>query len=333
MRHRDHKPRSPARLGALSMCVLGSLCVAAAASAADVIVPGATDFPESMTASADGTLFFSSMAGGRIFRAAPGQAQASEWIKQGTNGLSSALGILADDKSNTLYACSSNLTGAGITVPGGNTPTALKVFDLKTGAPKASIALPASTLLGQTSLCNDIAVAADGTVYVTDSLAGHVLRLKKGASAFEVWAHDARWDVKGPQLDGIAVLADGSVYANIFEGDGLYRIAVNPDGSAGTITKLQTSRPLFHSDGMRPFGPDKLLMVEGETKGNLDVVTVTGNSAKIDTIKDGFEGPVAAAQVRDVVYVLDVPLKYLFVPSMKSHQPPPFKAVAVKLAQ
>jgi hypothetical protein len=40
----------------------------------------------------------------------------------------------------------------------------------------------------------------------------------------------------------IAILPDGAIYANIFEGDGLYRILVNADGSAGTITKLQTSR-------------------------------------------------------------------------------------------
>ena len=66
-------------------------------------------------------------------------------------------------------------------------------------------------------------------------------------------------DVPGkPELDGIAILPDGAIYANIFEGDGLYRIAVNPDGGAGTITKLQTSRPLYHSDGLRGFGPNKL---------------------------------------------------------------------------
>jgi sugar lactone lactonase YvrE len=293
-----------------------------------VTVPGATDFPESMTASADGTLFFSSMAGGRIFRAAPGEAQAEEWVKQGTGGLSSALGVLADDRPGTLYACSNDMKAAGIRIPTGNTATALKLFDLKTGTPKGSFDLP-----GQPTLCNDIAVGADATVYVTDSLAGHVLRLKPGAKAFEVWAHDPRWDVKGAQLDGIAVLGDGSVYANIFEGDGLYRISVSADGSAGPITKLQTSHSLYHADGMRAFGPDKLLMVEGETRGTLDLVTVTGDAAKVDTIKGGFEGPVAVAQVKDMAYVLDVPLKYLFDPNMKSRTPPPFKAAAVKLPQ
>lgn len=329
--HRSRRASAPRAV--VGACLIALLGTARPVQAADVTVPGGTDFPESMTASADGTLFFSSLAGGRIFRAEPGATQASEWIKQGTNGLSAAIGVLADDKSNTVYACSSDFAWAGVRIPTGDTPTSLKMFDLKTGAPKGSVALPASTLLGQTSFCNDIAVAADGTVYVTDSLAGHILRLKAGTAAFEVWAHDARWDVKGFQLDGIAILGDGSVYANIFEGDGLYRIAVNPDGGAGAITKLQTSRPLFHSDGLRAFAVNKLLMVEGETKGNLDLITVSGDNAQIETVKSGFEGPVSLAQVGDIVYVLDVPLKYLFDPTAKAKKPPPYTAFAVKMPQ
>ena len=320
-------------ISALGAGIIGLCSAASAAPAADVTVPGSTDFPESLTASADGTLFFSSLAGGRIFRAAPGAAEAVEWVRQGADGLSSTLGVLADDKSNSLFVCSNDMSWAGIRLPSGNTPTALKILDLKTAAVKESIPLPSASLLGQPPLCNDIAVAADGTAYVTDSLSGRILRLKPGAKAFEVWAHDARWDVKGPQLDGIAVLPDGAVYANIFEGDGLYRVTVNTDGSAGEITKLKTSHPLFHSDGLRAFGPDKLLMVEGETKGTLDLITVSGDTARIDTIKGGFEGPVSAAQVGDTVYVLDVPLKYLFDAEKKKQTPPPFRAVAVKLQQ
>lgn len=315
---------------ALASCVIGSLLASGHAHAADVVVPGSTDFPESMTSTADGTLFFSSMAGGRIFRAAPGETLASEWIKPGTNGLSSVLGILTDEKSDTLYVCSPDLSGLGLVVPTGDKTNSLKMFDLKTGAPKGSVALPPSTLPGHASLCNDIAVGTGDVAYVTDSLAGHILRLKPGATSFEIWAHDARWDVKMPQLDGIAVLADGNVYANVFEGDGLYRVEVKPDGSAGAITKLQTSRPLYHSDGLRAFGKNTLLMVEGETKGNLDLITVTGDSAKVDTIKGGFAGPVSLAQVGDVVYVLDVPLKYLFDPQTKGQKPPPFTAYSVK---
>jgi sugar lactone lactonase YvrE len=328
---RPYRSKRPSRAGILAAAVCGLALsgAVAAARAADVVVPGATDFPESLTATADGTLFFSSIAGGRIWRAAPGATQASEWIARGTNGLGSVLGVLADDRSGTVYACSVDMTWAGIEIPGDNKPTSLKLFDLHSGALKASLPLPPSTLPGQAPLCNDIAVAPDGTAYVTDSLAGHILRLKPGAPALEIWAQDTRWKVKGPQLDGIAVLPDGSVVANIFEGDGLYRIAVRPDGSAGAVTRLQTSRPLFHADGLRATGPNTLLMVEGETRGTLDRITIEGDVAKVETICAGFEGPVALAQVGDTVYVLDVPLKYLFDPQLKGQSPKPFTAVAV----
>ena len=170
MQYFNHRPRSLRRLTAASACVLALLCGSRAVHAADVVVPGTTDFPESMTATSDGTLFFSSLAGGRIFRAPPGEAEASEFIKQGSNGLASAIGVLADDKSNTLYVCSSDLSFAGINIPTGATPTAVKTFDLKTGAAKGSFPFPASTLPGQKPFCNDIAVGPDGTAYMTNFL-------------------------------------------------------------------------------------------------------------------------------------------------------------------
>ena len=321
--------RALAPLAFASSCAIAALITAGPARAADVVVPGTTDFPESMTASADGTLFFSSFGNGRVWRAKPGETQASEFIKSGSNGLSSALGVLADDKSNTLYVCSDDFSAAGIKIPGG-TATSLKLFDLKTGEAKGSIPTP-----GSPTLCNDIVVANDGTAYVSDSFSGQILRLKPGANAFEVWTQDPRWKVEGKaQLDGIAMLADGAIYTNIFEGDGLYRIPVNADGSAGAITKLQTSRPLYHSDGLRAFGPNKLIMVEGETKGNLDLITVDGDNAKIETIKDGFDGPVSLVQVGDQIYVLDVPLRYLLGPEAQAKKPPPpFKASTVPAPQ
>ena len=327
--HRSFRLRDMAlALSALALSV-GSSAPLLAAEA--VAVPFPHDFAESITATSDGGLIFSSFAGGRISRAAPGAKEASEWIKPGTSGLLSVLGVLADEKSNTLYACSVDASAFGVVVPTGTKPGALKTFDLKTGTPKASYDVPPGTIADQTPLCNDMVVAADGTVYVTDTLSGRILRLKKGASALETWATDTRWDAKGPQLEGIAILADGNIYANIFEGDGLYRIEIKSDGSAGAITKLDTSRKLYHSDGLRRFGPNSLIMVEGEKVGTLDLITISGNTAKVETVKDGFDGPVSLVQVGDVAYVLDDPLRFLFDPELSKKPGPPTRAIPVKL--
>ena len=57
-------------------------------------------------------------------------------------------------------------------------------------------------------------------------------------------------------------------------------------------------------------------MVEGETNGNLDLITIDGDN-KIETIKGGFDEPVSLVQVGDTIYVLDVPLRYLLGPEAK----------------
>ena len=66
--------------------------------------------PENLTSSQDGTVYFGSTAKGTIYRAAPGAAQAVPWIFASAAGLTNVLGVLADDKTNTLWVCQ-NATG------------------------------------------------------------------------------------------------------------------------------------------------------------------------------------------------------------------------------
>src|ERR1700678_256888 len=90
-----------ARLAFAGSCAM-ALTASGASRATDVVVPGSTDFPESMSASSDGTLYFSSFGNGRVWRAKPGETQASEFIKSGSNGLASALGVLAGEQAKNL---------------------------------------------------------------------------------------------------------------------------------------------------------------------------------------------------------------------------------------
>src|SRR5436309_12541672 len=68
---------------------------------------------ENLTSSQDGTVYFGSTAKGTIYHAAPGAAQAEPWIQASTAGLSNVLGLLADDKTNTLWVCQNNTGGRG----------------------------------------------------------------------------------------------------------------------------------------------------------------------------------------------------------------------------
>jgi sugar lactone lactonase YvrE len=293
------------------------------AGPSEILVPGDRTYPESLTSTSDGTIIIGSLAEGTIFRVPPGGSKAEPWIEAGTNDSMSILGVLADEKSGTLWACSDNLGGFGVAPPRGEHPVALKSFDLSTGEPKGSFSLPTTP-----ALCNDIAIGPDGAAYVTDSLNPTILRLKPGATEFEVWAKDDLFAVEGGVgLDGITFGSDGNVYTDTYHGHALLRVEVNEDGSSGAVTQLKPSQKLELPDGMRRVG-DALVLVEGG--GRLDRITVNGDAAEIEVLKEGLNVPVAVTQVGDTAWVLEAQLNSLLDP--KAGPPSlPFKAYAVSL--
>jgi streptogramin lyase len=285
-----------------------------AAEQSEIVIEDREVFPESLTSTSDGQVLFGSITKGIIYRRAPGAATAQPWIQPDASGLQRVFGVLADEPHRTLWVCSTpNNRGAA---PAG--APALKVFDLVSGALQGSYAFP-----GGRGLCNDIAVADDGTVYATDTTGGRILRLKPRANALDVWAVD-------PMLasaDGIAILGEGTVYVNTFSTGMLVRIRVQVDGSAGMMTKLETSRPLVRPDGMRAVGSNRMLLVEGE--GRLDEVTIDEQGVEIRVLKDGLSGPTAVTLVGRDAYVLEAKLAYLNDPKLRDLDPGPFRAIAV----
>jgi streptogramin lyase len=247
--------------------------------------------PENLTSSRDGTVYFGSTAKGTIYRAAPGAAQAEPWILASAAGLTNVLGVLADDRTNTLWVCQ-NATGGrdGAPVVG---QTALRSFDLKSGAAKGTYPFPPNS-----GICNDIAVSSNGTAFVSESFRGRIHRLRPGASDLEVWASAQQLNV----IDGLALLADGSVYANDFSSGRLFRIPVNADGSAGSIVPIETSIPFTRPDGLRSVGPQTLIQAEGQ--GRVTELTIKGDRAEVRVLQDGLTGATGVTLVGNSVLAL-----------------------------
>jgi sugar lactone lactonase YvrE len=297
------------------------VAVSGASAASDIAIPGNHVFPESITSSKDGTIYIGSIGEGAIFRV----ATAALFVKSNPD-LRSVTGVLADDNSGTLYACTNDWSMFGVTTPGGKGPSTLKVFDLKTGAPKGSYVLP-----GKFAFCNDIAVGRDGAAYVTDSIVPRVLRLKPGAKELEVWVQDPIFGTKGINLDGIAFGPDGYLYLTGFGSGKLFRVAVGKDMQAGAIEELAPLSPLQNPDGMRPLAGGtgtQFLLAEG---GHLTLVTVDGPQFEARVLKSDAGGSVAVTQVGNAAWVLLGQLNYIFDPSLKGKTPQPFTAVAVGL--
>ena len=301
----------------LTVAVVALISVASVARAqnrAEVTIDDTGVMPENLTSSRDGTVYFGSTAKGTIYRAAPGAARAEPWILASATGLTNVLGVLADDRTNTLWVCQ-NATGGrdGAPVVG---QTALRSFDLHSGAPKGTYPLPPNA-----GICNDIAVAADGTAYVSESFRGRIHRLRPGATQLEVWITDQQLDV----IDGLALLADGAVYANNFTSGKLYRVPVNADGSAGAVVPIETSIPFVRPDGLRTVGARTLIQAEGQ--GRVTELTIEGNRANVRVVQDSLPGATGVTIVGDSAFVLVSRLKAVAVPyrAPRDDAPPRFE--------
>ena len=142
--------------------------------------------------------------------------------------------------------CSNNLENKG-------EATSVKAFDLKSGAPKGTY-----PLTGADALCNDIAVADDGTAYISDTRQNMVWMLKPGAKELTTAAKDPL--LTG--VDGLAFTEPAVLIANSVSANKLLRLELGPDGKAKGVIDLKLSRALDRPDGMRSIGKDRLLLAE-----------------------------------------------------------------------
>ena len=275
------------------------------ADAAEIALPGEHAFPESITSSTDGTLYVSSPGAGGVLRIEPGQ-KPEMWIQPGAYGTRSTFGVLADETSSTLWVCSNDASALGAPGPSTVKGSFLKGFDLKTGAGKISARLP-----GDRALCNDMAIAPDGSVLVTDSLAPEILRLQPGAKALEVFVQSPMFQPpkQGAGLDGIVFGGDGNLYVDLFSDAKLFRVDMKV-GLPGKVTELKASRAMTLTDALRGSSAKSFLMIEGG--GRLDRVTIDGDSARIDTLKEGMAGPTGVTTVGATAYVSEGQLSRLF---------------------
>jgi len=289
-----------------------------ALAVADVVIDGTGIYPESLTSSADGTLYIGSVKG-IIYRAPPGAHRAEPWIvRDERNRLLSIYGVLADDRSRTLWVCSSPAP-----LPGGVARGSASVmrFDQHTGAKTGEWPLPEPK-----AICDDIALDPHGVAFIGDIASGEILELPPGARSLEIFAHEAA--LKG--MDGIALAGDGTLYVDIITRNQLLRVNRSPRGEFSGLTPLKTSQPLGGPDGLRPIAGARFVLAEGRS-GRIDEVTVRGERASIRVLKDGLMSPTAVTVVGTTVYAVEGKIEYVFDPTLKGRDPGPFVVRAIPM--
>jgi sugar lactone lactonase YvrE len=253
------------------------LSCAQAAFAADILIGDAKSQPESLTVAPSGELIVGSASSPFIYKVPPGSTTAEKFVDASKEPPGTFFfGMLADAANHTLWACQ-------LTPIAGTTPvrkhTALRGFDLATGAPKMRWDLP-----GDDSTCNDFTIGPDKALYITDTTNGRIFRLPAGASTAELYLEHRT--LMG--VDGITFL-DGTLYVNNVFFNKLYRIPVDAAGKPGTPVDIWMDQPVKGPDGMR--AADGKLFVAENGSGTIASIVVNGDKAQVTVLKEGLKTP------------------------------------------
>jgi sugar lactone lactonase YvrE len=300
--------------------LVGCASVGGGRTRGDVLIDGTEIYPESVTSTRAGALIVGSMKG-VIYRAAPGESTATAWVQpDATNGLQAVFGVLAHDASSTLWVCS---------VPNPFQPPAaaagrvaeLVALDLRNGAFKARYAFPAPR-----SVCNDVTVGADGTVYAADTQNGRILKLSRGDRELSLFGEAEA--LKG--VDGIAFASDGTLYVNIVSRGALLRVGIARGGHMGKLTELQLDEKLAGPDGMRLIDGHRFLLAEG-TSGRISEVRMGPDRATLRPLRTGLNSSPGVTLVGNTAYAIEGKIGYLVDPALRGKDPGPFRILAIPL--
>jgi hypothetical protein len=259
-----------------------------AARAAEILVGDAKSQPESLTVAPDGTVIVGSASSPIVYKVRAGSATAEKFIDVSSEPAGTYFfGMLADGATNTLWTC--QLTPVPGTTPA-RKHTALRGFDLATGAPKLRWDLP-----GDDNTCNDFAIGPDKALYITDTTGGRIFRLPAGASSADLFLEHRT--LMG--VDGITFL-DGTLYVNNVFFNKLYRVPVDATGKPGTPVDIWMDQPVKGPDGMRAANGKLYVALNGS--GTIAAMTVTGDKASVTVLKDGLKTPTGIQPAGDTLW-------------------------------
>src|ERR1700729_3211976 len=275
----------------LATCVALIMSFGQAAFASDILIADAKSQPESLTMAPGGVLIVGSASSPFVYKVPAGSSTAEKFIDASAEGPGTFFfGMLADAASNTLWTC--QLTPVPDATPA-RRHTALRSFDLSSGAPKIRWNLP-----GDNNTCNDFAIGPDKALYITDTGNAKIYKLPAGASSAELFLEHR--SLTG--IDGITFL-DGTLYVNNVFSNNLYRIPVDAAGKAGQPVDIWMDQPVKGPDGMRAAN-GKLLLAENGS-GKISVITVNGDKAIVTVIKEGLKTPTAVEPAGDTIWVAE----------------------------
>ncbi|MFS8100622.1 hypothetical protein LFM09_26180 [Lentzea alba] len=154
----------------------------------------------------------------------------------------------------------------------------LGIYDLRTGRAIHRITLAT----GRGHFANDVALAPDGTAYVTDSISGTIHRVTPNGTASTLVQHPdlAQPTTGGWGLNGIAHLGDKLVAAL----SGARKLAVIPLANPSNVTTIAAA--IGAPDGLLALGRNRLLLVDNTAANRIVEVRTEDNWQSIEIVRE-----------------------------------------------
>ncbi|GJK50805.1 gluconolactonase [Serratia marcescens] len=261
-------------------------------------------------------------------------------------GLITTSGMLVDAERNRVLVCNEDVGVSLSSAPGTRNRVAQVLeFNLDTGALQQTYDL--SSLSRGPTLANDLALDAQGNIYVTDSFQPQIYKVDRATRQVSILVRSARLmpaevpaAAQGtqPYLNGIVSHPDGYLIAADYTRGLLWKVTLD---SAPAISEIRLPQRLKGPDGLRLKNAHELVIVQSfpGAKGSMsgDVTLLFSNdgwaSAHITAVATPSEldGPTGAALRDGEVWVVNSRYPRLFADVAQAERTRTFSIVRVAL--
>ena len=292
-----------------------------------IALPAGFLYPNGITQAPDGTLFVGSVVSGEIVTV--GNEGVARFDAEDPS-VFAGTSLRMDANAGRLWGSSPDFLG--VEQPDGSIHRrAHRIFarDVDTGAVALVMLVP------DAGFANDIAIGADGTLFITDTSIPRILTLPPGANRLSVLVWDGRLSSDGEGVDGIgaagiAIGPDGqSLLVGLYGAGTVFAIENNGSGNM-EVRRLELQRPLENPDGFTIDRNGDLLLVEGSVasgNGRLTRIVdpLSAGTRPIETLVEDLDIPVNLlidAADPSLVYVTESGLGHRFTDSRRADNPP-----------
>ena len=215
--------------------------------------------------STTGDFFVSSIHLRKVVRVTS-DGNSSDFVREGQDGMFGTLGLKVDSQRRLLWVISNaahEMNGYTEAMDG---QSSVLAYDLRTGKLATKIDFGNAR---EPSLLNDLAILDDGSVVITDSDGGGIMRVRLGSDTIDEWIPPHTFTFP----NGIAI-AEGEPFVYVADFRGLSRIDIR----SRTITPLVADDTLSGIDGLTSYHGDLIGIQNGV--GRPRVVRITLNETR-----------------------------------------------------